>query len=1068
MLSYKCLLGIASLLPQAFALLRVPVGPNGGLERLVKKDAFETDTSVQTYIIPGTDFYFGSEHQKVFVSFDTGSYTSYVQDSSISKNGFNGNDSTSLISLHKDYSVDYADGTSFKGTWVADNVSFDNENTHTANLTFGLVDDAADSTNIFGLGYYPDSPDPTFIDTLFKQEIISKRVFSVYQDSLTKGEFTFGGIDTSKFSGDLTAIPVIDAQSWNVKLFDFYHGCETLTNGNSYPILIDTGSSTGLYLPEDVYNKLINKLEAKYESTLKGYIFDCLKAQSLTLDFGGIQIEIPTSSFVQGVSGTDYCTVNWRVSSQGSFQLGWTFFNNFYFVFDAENKEILIGEPIKNSSDESVVEITGDVPSSVQAASYSQTDIVSTNSIDYTSASTVSIFASSSSLGDYYNGPTGLTTCTPTSSSSLSSSSSSSSASSISSAISSSSVISSSEAISSSESSSSLSVFSTSASSSDSSIESSSSAITSSINESSSSDASSAVESSVSSAEPSSSGITSSINELSSSAVESSSPVLSSVASIESSDVSNAASVSEYPSSFPSSFPTISATVPSSSSLLSSSPSALSSTFSGYFNSSSSVPVVSESSSALPSSSATPSINGSFVDGSPIWDVYIPFELGPWSLVEIYSAKEAEFTYSHIDLLVSGSKVSPSVFQQNGGSFQYNYDGEIEDGETLQAHIVAAPFTGQSATIDIVIAITDRNGAKLVKRATQSFTLSNTITASASSSLSSTSSSATTSVLSSLIASESPSASATVISSPSNSDTASTVEPVSSSSISEASISGTGDSSNVVAGELSTSTAVVENLQTTIATVTSCSGHVCTEEPTTVVVQTVTQTLGNIINVYTTYCPLSSDSSYSPSSVPNTVASTSETTPIAVPSTTTIKEESSATVASTSETTPVAATSVTTVKSSAEVTPGKSSISTSKASVSIGSGVESTSTQVVQVTSTLPDGKVTTIASTQESSAPASSGTPVSNGSALVSTQLVPTSTQGDSTLYVTHLVTQTTEPVSGGVSSSSIPKLLTQGGASNNGTNPQSPAQVSQYEGSGNRLVAGMLSALPIVVMFF
>lgn len=975
-LSIETLLGVALLLPQALALLRVPVGPGNDYRRLAKKGYFETDTTLQTYIIPGTDFYFGSQHEKVFVSFDTGSYTTYVQDSSISDNGFDGNDSTTLTKLGTSYQVDYADGTSFKGEWVSDDVAFDSEYSHTANLTFGLVTDAADSTNIVGLGYYPDSSDPTFIDTIYNDQVISRKVFSVYQDSVSDGEFTFGGIDTAKFSGDLTAVPVIDAQSWSVKVFDFYHGCETLTNGNSYQILIDSGSSTGLYLPDDVYYKLINKLEAQYESTLEGYIFDCLKAESLTIDFGGKQIEIPTSSFVQAVTGTDYCTVNWRLSPEGAFQLGWTFFDNFYFVFDADNKEILIGEPNKGTTDESIVEVTGDVPSSVQAPSYSQTALVSTNSIDYTTASTVSIFASSSSLGDYYNGATGYTTCSASSSSSSSSSSASSSSSSISSSILSSSVVSSS----------SIEASSAPSSSAISSVEPSSSVI-SSVEPSSSSVA--FVSSSAPYVSATSSGLSSTV---SSSEAESSIPVVFSSAPVSSVEESSA----------PVSFPTVSA-----SSAVSSVPSpssALSSSFSGYFNSSSSAVSSSQASSALPSSIATPSINGSFINGVPVWDCEIPGALGPWSEVEISSANGGEFSYDTIELYVENSLVSPSVYQKNQNSFQYNYDGEVSDNEVLKAHIVGGSFAGQSATIEVIITIIDQNGAKLVKRATQSFTLTSTITASA------TSSSVSSAV------SVSSSASTTAASATSSSGSAAG---------SDSSVATSG------AGDLSTSTATVDNQQTTVATITSCSNNVCTEQPTTVLVQTVTQTIGNIIKVYTTYCPLSTDSTTE--SVPVTAATT---TPVVPASTTSIVNEASS-------------------------TPVQGSASSSD--------VETYTTEYVYVTSTLPNGEVTTVQSAVPS-VEVESVTPVpesATGFASVSPQLIPTSTEGDSTLYVTALVTVTQSSSSSSVAGSSIPVLLTQG-VSSNGTNTQTPVQVSQYEGSAGRLATGLLSALPIALMFF
>lgn len=76
------------------------------------------------------------------------------------------------------------------------------------------------------------------------------------------------------------------------------------------------------------------------------------------------------------------------------------------------------------------------------------------------------------------------------------------------------------------------------------------------------------------------------------------------------------------------------------------------------------------------------------------------------------------------------------------------------------------------------------------------------------------------------------------------------------------------------------STATVTDIQSTLLTVTSCSDHKCSIETHTTGLTTVTYTIDNVATEYTTYCPLSSETSSAASSkhteAPETIVTTTK------------------------------------------------------------------------------------------------------------------------------------------------------------------------------------------------
>lgn len=368
---------------------------------LMKRDDFNSDFEAGSTAAPIIDLYFGSEKQKIPIILDTGSFTPFLQSTDVSKNkGFDYKSSSSYEDKHQDFSVDYADSTSYKGTWSEDDVS-NTENGQKFKLNFGLVTNAStqgvsSDTNVFGLGF--DYDKPTLIDDLKDNNVISRKTFSIYSSANdhSLGQITFGAIDTEKYTGDLVAVPLRSSGNgyvWWTYLTDLSAGCKSATGGNTYFISFDCGYTTGVTLPSAVHEKLMNNFDAFYESDSQNYVFDCDNATPLEVEVMGHKIEVPTSGFTKKVKNSDKCVLqNINVGSDdNTITFGWVFFPYIYGVFDAENKELLFGKPVTDTSDSHIEDLHDSIPGSTQASLYSSvSDAVTTNSISRTSVQTSS------------------------------------------------------------------------------------------------------------------------------------------------------------------------------------------------------------------------------------------------------------------------------------------------------------------------------------------------------------------------------------------------------------------------------------------------------------------------------------------------------------------------------------------------------------------------------------------------------------------------------------------------------------------------------------------------------
>ncbi|KAH9982951.1 acid protease [Lactifluus volemus] len=216
-------------------------------------------------------------------------------------------------------------------------------------LTIGTLSPAVNSTI------------PTITDNLFSQGTIASNIVSVSFEpttasSVKNGELMFGGTDHSKYTGDITYIPLTATspsdQSWGID--------QSIRYGTSTPILtkttgiVDTGTTLTL-IATDAYHRYLAATGAVRDST-NGFLritpaqYSNLK--SLFFTTGGRTFELTPNAqiwpralneFIGGTRDHIYLVVNDIGSPTGQgldFINGYTFLERFYSVFDTTQQRV--------------------------------------------------------------------------------------------------------------------------------------------------------------------------------------------------------------------------------------------------------------------------------------------------------------------------------------------------------------------------------------------------------------------------------------------------------------------------------------------------------------------------------------------------------------------------------------------------------------------------------------------------------------------------------------------------------------------------------------------------------
>ena len=199
---------------------------------------------------------------------------------------------------------------------------------------------------ILGLGMPSSSVagvKPIF-NEMIDQKVITEPVFSVYlhkdSNETSGGEITFGGIDKTRYTGDLTYVPVSGERYWQFTLdgftFDDEEACE-----EGCKAVADTGRSF-IIGPTQYVEMLHMKIGAKKQFNGQ-YVVDCSKVPSLpSLHFiiGGKKFEMTGHDYIMTIQGSCISGFQGLDLPDGLWGLGSIFLSKYYSVFDYGNKRI--------------------------------------------------------------------------------------------------------------------------------------------------------------------------------------------------------------------------------------------------------------------------------------------------------------------------------------------------------------------------------------------------------------------------------------------------------------------------------------------------------------------------------------------------------------------------------------------------------------------------------------------------------------------------------------------------------------------------------------------------------
>lgn len=316
------------------------------------------------------------------------------------------------------FEIQYVDNSGSTGDYFSDNIAIGG--ILITGQEMGLARQTTIGTGIIGVGFTQDESQcaqsqgpcqtyPSIIDSMVNQSKINSHAYSLWLNDAeaNTGSILFGGVDTSKYAGELVTLPILpDAQSggftsftvaWTGFSIGTPKGEETtfVPQNFAQPAVLDSGTST-LLLPDDLAQQMLDQFGAQFSNQLQAYVAPCyLRNANATLDFqfggaSGPTIRVAVSEFLLDLTDPDEpplkfengdvaCLLGFESAQDRPILLGDTFLRSAYIVYDLDNREISIAPTQFNANEQNVEEIRAgshgvpNVASTASAASISQT-----------------------------------------------------------------------------------------------------------------------------------------------------------------------------------------------------------------------------------------------------------------------------------------------------------------------------------------------------------------------------------------------------------------------------------------------------------------------------------------------------------------------------------------------------------------------------------------------------------------------------------------------------------------------------------------------------------------------
>lgn len=296
----------------------------------------------------------GSEGREMWMMLDTGGTNTWVYGMDCTSKAcrlhraFNETASQSFSEMDHQFKVVYGTGT-VRGVLGNDTLSIAGLDVP---MSFGLASKASDDLmsypmdGILGLSRTNDTGfgTPTFMDVVVENNMLESNIigFSLSRasDGGKDGEVTFGDVDRSRFTGNITYTSTVESsEKWTIPVDDATVNGEPC-NFSGTNAIIDTGTSYAL-LPPD-YAKAIHALIPGASRSGSNFVLPCNTTAELQFTFSGVSYDISPEDYVRPFPGPKCMSaiVGRQVFGKNEWLVGDVFLKNVYSVFDFDNSQI--------------------------------------------------------------------------------------------------------------------------------------------------------------------------------------------------------------------------------------------------------------------------------------------------------------------------------------------------------------------------------------------------------------------------------------------------------------------------------------------------------------------------------------------------------------------------------------------------------------------------------------------------------------------------------------------------------------------------------------------------------
>ncbi|KAF9083758.1 hypothetical protein BGX23_011158 [Mortierella sp. AD031] len=313
----------------------------------------------------------GTPGQKFRLNFDTGSSDIWFPTSDCTTKAckahhrFSAKKSTTYKKDGRPWKIGYGDGSTANGILGSDIVNMGGIKVR---QTIGLATNessqfaASPEDGLFGLGFNTIESVrgvQTFLDNAIASKAIAQPLVSVFLPSVRRnggkgGNYLFGSIDTSRFTGALTYAPVTSKGYWQIHISNIKSNTKSLNQSSEG--IIDTG--TTLIIVSEAAAKAIHKgikgaVNSSNDPTIGGWTVPCSLAKTskdnVAFTMGGKDFFVPVADLawtpIDNTGKTCYSGV--QGGKEGLWILGDVFIKNNYCVFE-QSAEPRIGiAPLK-------------------------------------------------------------------------------------------------------------------------------------------------------------------------------------------------------------------------------------------------------------------------------------------------------------------------------------------------------------------------------------------------------------------------------------------------------------------------------------------------------------------------------------------------------------------------------------------------------------------------------------------------------------------------------------------------------------------------------------------------